>query len=388
MAFLSSKEKNRSHCTGLVLPGGGARGAYQVGVLKAIAEMSPQKKSPFEVVTGVSVGSINAAAVASHSTDFKSGMKRMEAMWRHLHAHDVYRTDFGAVLMNIGHWLSAILLGGLGNENPISIFDNTPLKKLLDQRIDYKAIEEAIKQEDLRALAVTASGLTSGHAITFFQGQESLVGWERTRRVGWHETIKTKHLIASSALPFVFRAQNVGNEYFCDGSLRLTAPLSPAIRLGAERILVIGARDMGPNPLPETPSQAELPSLGEIGGYMLDIVFSDNLDSDIERMTRINKTLEHLSAKKRKEYSLRKIELENIYPSRDMRDIAKKHARELPWTIRMLLRGLGAWGRDWRLPSYVLFEPGFIGELIDLGYSDAMEREDDLRDFLHFSDET
>lgn len=383
MPFLSAKQKNQAECNGLVLPGGGARGAYQVGVLKAISEMSDNKQSPFKVVTGVSVGSVNAAAVASHSKDFKGGMQRMEAMWSNLHAHNIYRTDLGAVLTNIFHWLATVTVGGLGRDNPLSIFDNTPLKHLLEERIDYPAIKKAIEEGDLRALAVTASGLTSGHAITFFDGIDELVEWERTRRVGTKADIKGRHLLASAALPLIFRPQFVDKEYYTDGSLRLTAPLSPAIRLGAQSVLVIGARDLNPNKLPEHGSQADIPALGEIAGYVLDIVFSDNLEADIERMCRINQTLSVMSSRKAEKSDLRQIDIHMINPSKDLRLIAKKHAYELPWTIRMLLRGLGAWGRDWRLPSYVLFEPGFIKELIELGYNDAMEQETSLREFLN-----
>ena len=383
MPFLSAKQKNQSECHGLVLPGGGARGAYQVGVLKAISEMSGNKQSPFKVVTGISVGSVNAAAVASHSKDFKGGMQRMEAMWSNLHAHDIYRTDLAAVLTNIFHWLATVTMGGLGRDNPLSIFDNTPLKHLLEERIDYPAIKKAIEEGDLRALAVTASGLTSGHAISFFDGIDELVEWERTRRVGTKAEINSRHLLASAALPLVFRPQFVDREYYTDGSLRLTAPLSPAIRLGAQSVLVIGARDLNPNKLPEEGSQADVPALGEMAGYILDIVFSDNLDADIERMCRMNQTLSFMSSRKQEHSDLRQIDIHMINPSKDLRLIAKKHAYELPWTIRMLLRGLGAWGRDWRLPSYILFEPGFIKELIELGYTDAMEQETALREFLN-----
>lgn len=381
MLFSSAKQKNRSDCTGLVLPGGGARGAYQVGVIKAISEFCEDEKSPFQVVTGVSVGSINAASVASHASEFKTGTARMEAMWRNLHTHDIYRTDAAAVITNFFKWAGAILFG-MGGESHISIFDNTPLEKLLEKRIHYDKIDKAIEDGDLRALAVTASGLTSGYAITFFQGQEELVEWERARRVGLASEIKTKHLLASAALPIIFKAQRIGSEFFCDGSVRLTAPLSPPIRLGAERVLVIGARDLSPNELPQRESEAHYPSIGEIGGYMMDVVFSDNLDSDIERMSRINHTLSHLSNRQRAQNPLREIDIHTIYPSEDLRDIAQKHARQFPRSIRALLRGLGAWGGDWRLPSYLLFEPGFIGEVIDLGYNDAMAQKDTLIQFL------
>ena len=385
MVFLSAKRKNRSECGGLVLPGGGARGAYQIGVLKAIAEFSDKKQSPFEVIAGCSVGSINATAVAANASDFKAGMRRIESMWRGLRAHDVYRTDVSAVLGNMLHWLAAITIGGMGRDNPTSIFDNGPLRELLRKNINFDAIQKGIDNGDLRALALTASGLTSGYAITFFQGKDGLIGWERARRKGVEARLRAEHLLASAALPVIFKAQHIGSEYFLDGSLRLTAPLSPAIRLGASHILVIGARDLAPNKLPDEGTQAEHPSLGEIGGYMLDIVFSDNLDSDIERMCRINQSLSALPPKQAEKSEMRPIDIHMIHPSRDLRDIAKKHARELPRTIRMLLRGLGAWGKDWRLPSYILFEPGFVGELIDLGYQDAMEQEEILREFLKFS---
>jgi NTE family protein len=204
--------------------------------------------------------------------------------------------------------------------------------------------------------------------------------WQRARRDGIRVALKVEHLMASSALPLIFPAQLVGNQYYCDGSLRLQAPLSPAIHLGADRILVAGIRDERADP--ELDGVPSYPSLGQIGGYLLDIVFMDNLNADVERASRINETISLLPPDVADTYQLRKIDLMVIRPSRDIRDIAHRHIKDLPWTIRMLLRGVGGRDSGWQLPSYLLFEPSFCGALLDLGYQDAMNQRDALVNFL------
>lgn len=372
--------KNKPRYNGLVLPGGGARGAYQVGVLKGIARIMPGDECPFDVITGTSVGAINAVSLASHAHAYKVGVARSVRLWSHLHAGKVYKTGFMATTLTALHWITSIIFMGLGKYNPVALLDNSPLEKLLEAELNFDNLARNIDQGVIRAIAVSASSYARGKAVTFFEGSADIAEWQRKRREGKRTDLVTQHLMASAALPFMFSARKIGDEYFGDGSLRLHAPLSPVIHLGANRILVIGIRDK----TPDTPKREDQrhPSLGSIVGHMLDIAFSDNLDSDIERLRRINNTLSHMSEKRREKSGLKIIDIMQIQPSRDLREIASRYAHELPWTVRMLMRGVGSEDHDWRLPSFLLFEPGFINELIDLGYHDALARKDELIKFL------
>lgn len=375
-------EKKPGIYNGLVLPGGGARGAYQVGVLKGIADFMPDGKCPFDVITGTSVGGINAVSVASYAHKFKAGMALVEQLWSGLHAGQVYNADLSASLKTGLHWLSALLFLGLGKHNPVALLDNAPLEELLKQRIDFDSLHKNIDNGTLHAVAISASSYARGRAISFFEGREDLKEWVRKRREGVRDELTVQHLMASASLPFIFSARKIDNEYFGDGSLRLSAPLSPAIHLGARRILVTGIRDKKPDTVEETKHTDRHPSLGSLVGHMLDIAFSDNLDADIERLHRINKTIALLDEKQRAKTKLAHIDIMQIQPSEDLRDIAGRYIHELPWTIRMLLRGVGEEDKDWRLPSFLLFEKGFIRELIALGYDDAMERREEIMHFL------
>ena len=224
---------------GLVLPGGGARGAYQVGVLKALFEGLPPERNPFPVITGTSAGAINAAILASHAHRHLEGIARMEQVWANFRCEQVYRTGW---LHNLGaglHWLAALTLGGLGVANPRSLLDTAPLARLLQQRFREDGVETAIAQGALRGVAITAAGYSTARAVSFFQGVEEIENWSRVRREGRRAHINYLHLMASSALPLLFPARRLGHEYYGDGGLRMTAPLSPAIRLGADRLAEI-----------------------------------------------------------------------------------------------------------------------------------------------------
>ena len=226
---------------------------------------------------------------------------------------------------------------------------------------------------------MSASGYADSRVVTFFQGAAELTGWQRARRDGVAARLTVDHLMASTALPFLFPARLVNDQYFGDGSLRLTAPLSPAIRLGADRILVIGTRDTSRDPIPR---QAAYPSAGDLAGHLLDIAFNDNLDNDIERLRHVNDIFKAMSVEARSSVGIRHIGIMTVAPSRDLRAIAREHADALPWTIKSMLKGVGAWRSNWRLASYLLFERPYVEALIELGYQDALMRKDEILEFL------
>ena len=369
----------------LVLPGAGARGAYQVGVLKAVASLLPKNAhNPFAVISGTSAGAINAAVLAGRAANFERGVRDMERVWANFSADQVYRTDAWTMLKSSLHWLAAAVFGGLGVRNTSSLLDNAPLRKLLARDVRFGGIGRAIERGHLEALAVTASAYTSARSVTFFQGKRTLKPWSRVRRIGRAERINIDHLMASAAVPFVFPAVKLDGEYYGDGSMRHRAPLSPAIHLGADRMLVIGVRDERPDPEPPADGHPTPPTFAHLGGYMLDTLFMDGLYADLERLARLNRIVEQTAPERRQSLdNLRPLHTLVIVPKDDIRAIASRHAEELPRGVRLLLGGLGAMNRNgMQLVSYLLFESGFTRELIDMGFRDALAMEEELRAFL------
>jgi NTE family protein len=370
----------------LVLPGAGARGAYQVGVLKAVAGLLPERApNPFSVICGTSAGAINAAVLAGRAAHFEHAVKDMEEVWGNFAAAQVYRSDDWTMLKTSLHWLAAAVFGGLGVRNPASLLDNAPLRDLLAQNVRFDGIGRAIEQGHLDAVAVTASAYATARSVTFFEGRPELASWTRIRRIGRATRLTIDHLMASAAVPFVFPPVRIGGEFYCDGSMRHRAPLSPAIHLGADRMLVVGVRDERSDAEPPTSSTPAQPTFAHLGGYMLDTLFMDGLYTDLERLSRTNRILEQLGDRKLSGTlaALRPLHTLVIVPRQDLRSVAAQFVRELPPGVRILLRGLGASSNSGlQLVSYLLFESGFTRALIDMGYRDAMEMEDELRAFL------
>jgi NTE family protein len=369
--------------TALILSGGGARAAYQIGVLKAIDELlSEPEHNPFPILCGTSAGAINAASLAVRCQHFHRAVTHMVEVWENFHVHQVYRSDVLGVAASGAHWLAALMVGWLLRVSPRSLLDNSPLEDLLKKSIDFTRIDEAMVSGALYALSITASGYSSGESISFYQGG-GREGWHRTQRVGCQCTIGIEHLMASSAIPFFFPAARINREYFGDGSMRQLAPISPAIHLGADRVLVIGVGRMN-EPHERTHSEA-YPTLAQIAGHALSSIFLDSMAADIERMQRINKTISLIPAGVRDPggVALRPVDVLVISPSERLDDIAVKHAKSLPWTIRLLLGGIGATSRrGGALLSYLLFEKPYTHALIELGYHDAMARRDEVMAFL------
>lgn len=391
---------------GLVLTGGGARAAYQVGVLHALSDLhrrcgQRRDTNPFAVITGTSAGAINASALACAADDVWAGVDRLVAVWRNFRADQVYRADALGVARSGARWLGLMSLGWAlarwRKARPRSLLDNAPLHALLQNMVPLQRLPALISQGHLKALAVSASSYTSGQHVTFFQGEPTLEPWVRSQRYAVSSAITHDHLLASSAIPFVFPSMALpvpeGLQYFGDGSMRQSAPIAPAIHLGAHRVLVVGAgrmhepRDAGPQP----PPMPAYPTLAQIAGHALSNIFLDALSVDVERVQRINQTLSLVPAAARSHSRLQPVELLVIAPSQRLDEVAARHLDALPRPVLVMLGALGVSksnqeARNAALASYLLFEADYTCELMALGYQDTWQRRDEVAKFFGWTD--
>ena len=383
--FPASRARPRA---GLVLTGGGARAAYQVGVLKAVRDiLGKPAKNPFPIVCGTSAGAINAATLAVFADDFSRGVANLLEVWEHMRCHHIYRTDAWHILRNGARWLAAMML--LSRHNPVSLLDNAPLAQMLEKNLDFARIQQHVDAGALYAVCVTASGYTTGQSVSFFQGGSGLEGWERNQRIGAAVTLKREYLLASAALPFLFPAVKVHREYFGDGSMRQIAPVSPALHLGADRVLIVGTGRQAAVESSRARSNV-YPSLAQIAGHALNSIFLDSLMVDIERLERINRTVRLVPQERLSEsgLQLRPVRVLFITPSQPLERIAARFIHELPRTVRFILRPTGALNRSGsNLASYLLFEEPFCRALIDLGYEDTMALEAEVKAFFEPQEE-
>jgi NTE family protein len=377
--FPGNRTRSRA---GLVLTGGGARAAYQVGVVKAVRDvLDNPRKNPFPILCGTSAGAINAVTLGVLADDFSRAVANLLEVWENMRCHHIYRTDAWHIIKSGASWLAAMML--IRRKAPVSLLDNSPLAQMLSRNLPFDRIQSNIDAGCLYALCVTASGYTSGQSVSFFQGVPGLQAWERNQRLGASVELKLEYLLASAALPFIFPAIKVHREYFGDGSMRQIAPVSPALHLGADRVLIVGTGR-------QTTEQArtrgnDYPSFAQIAGHALNSIFLDSLAVDIERLERINRTVKLIPPERLADSStqLRPVKVMVISPSQPIERIAARFLHELPTTVRFILKPTGALNRSGsNLASYLLFEPSFCRALIDLGYQDTISREKEIKEFF------
>ncbi len=366
----------------LILSGGGARAAYQVGVLKSLTQYLPRNhKLPFPVLCGTSAGAINATALACYASCFHLGVRKLEWVWKNFKTSQVYDASFsevaGYILRNyVSSWRSGYI-----TRHPGSLLNNQPLRFLIKRLLDFSRIDRNIMSGNLNAISISASCYSERNAVNFFQGKESFKGWKRHHRMGVPCTLEIDHLLASSAIPLVFPPVKIGEDYYGDGAIHESAPLSAPIHLGARKIMIIGVvKDKPDNPHPHLTKRL---NSAQIAGHLLDTIFSDALDSDIERMRRVNQTLNLLTAKQKRQTDLKPVDCLIINPSKSIQELAWKYYDEMPGGIKTLLRLIGVnRSGESSLLSYLMFEGKFCSELIQLGYKDGLKKQDEIRKFL------
>lgn len=374
---------------GLVLSGGGARAAYQVGALRALAEIVGGRATPFSIIAGLSAGAINGAAIASGADAFATATEQLTETWMGLTPETVYRTDTTS-LAGLGvRWLKDLTTGGvLGRSRANHLLDTSPLRELLTRTLDLDRAALHVQSGLLRGLAVSATNYLTGTTVTFYDGSKELAPWVRNDRVAFHQTLTIDHVMASAAIPVFFPPVSIDGKPFGDGGVRMTTPISPAIHLGADKILGIGiryARTRDQTLALNRDVRSERVSAAQVAGVLLNALFLDSLDNDMERLQRINRTLSYVPEGARRDSPdlLRQIPALLLRPSQDLGRLAADEYERFPAMLRHLLRGVGASGQSgWDLLSYLAFQPGYVGKLIDLGHADTLERRAEIEAFF------
>ncbi len=375
----------------LILSGGGARAAYQVGVLKALAAILPEgRHNPFPIICGTSAGAINAVTLAAYEGSFRDAVAELEAVWLDLEPGDVYRYGFSEVLRGVWRAVGSLFNQGVGRDKPIAVLDNSPLRDLIERTVHFEKLDRAIARGDLHAVSVTAMGYSSGQSVAFFQGRQDIEGWSRHRRVGRPALLNADHLMASSAIPTLFPSTKIEHEYYGDGAMRQLAPISPALHLGADALFIIGVSgNRAPKPR-HAPRLRHSPSIAQVVGHMLNSAFVDTLEGDIEHLERLNELVDLIPDEVKDAQNIRLKRVENmvVWPSEEVDKIAGRKVRSLPNSLRAFLRSTGATasGGGAMAASYLLFARPFIEEMIALGHRDAMWEADAMRAFFHTGD--
>lgn len=367
---------------GLVLTGGGARGAYQAGVLRAVAEIQGPGPMPFRVVAGTSAGSINAVYLAGRAEDFQAATTGLWKVWADIRPDSVFRTDAGALTKIGASWLTDLGLGAwMGSGHGRSLLDTAPLRATLEGVLDVEAARRNVTRGVLTGLAVSATRYDTGLGVTFYDANPKVDPWHRRTRAAEPARVGLDHVLASSAIPIFFPATRVDGVWYGDGGVRMQSPLSPAIHLGARRILAIGVQKAAGRP---ARGGSAYPSKAETAGLLLDALFMDALDADVERCERINRTLALLPDRGfSKESPLHPVATLAFQPTRDLGTIGTHTLDSFPYVLRHLLRGLGANDAEgWELVSYLAFDGLYTRELLDAGYADGMQRRAEIEAFL------
>lgn len=380
MGLLTDSSKRK---IGLILSGGGARAAYQIGVLRAIANILPKyAKNPFHVISGTSAGALNAVSLATHAHRLSTGVRTLEYIWKNISSDQIYDPESGSLLSSASTVLLS-MVSGRGSDNAVTLLDNAPLNVLLKRVIKFERLQRNIDIGLLDAISVTASAYGSGESVSFYQAIKGIEEWAGPHRIGLRTKLDINHLMASSAIPIFFPAVKLDRQYFGDGAIRQLAPTSPALHLGARRLLAIGVSGNSTK-APLEDEMTEQPSLTQILGHILNSAFVDTLENDLEFLRHMNEVIPHVPAEliERNNIHMAEVELLEISPSQELNLIAMQFYDELPKPMSRYIKE----GSSGSLLSLVLFEKGFCTALWQLGFDDAMEKEEEIKTFFSAQD--
>lgn len=378
---------------GLVLTGGGARSAYQAGVLRGLHQVAVEEKLGdqfrFNVFSGISGGAINASYLASHADTWDQAIESLWQRWQKLTLEAVVETDVWPLLKKVTKVGTNLGFGGVfwKKKKPTELLSSEPLRKMLAGGSNFERFQNNLKSGLVQGLGLTATHYGYGTSVTFYQGQSNIKSWARRNRIGLPTVLSNEHVMASAAIPFLFPPILIDGAYYGDGAMRMSAPLSPAIHMGAHKILAIGVRysrsESEVYKRVESPGDMKSVSLADIAGATLNALFLDAVDSDVERLERINRTLSLIHEDKKHPEALKNIPVLIVRPSQDLGALAKGQLSKFSWTMRHLLRGLGASeerGSD--LISYLAFDHSYTGQLLELGYKDALNQRQSILEWL------
>ena len=370
----------------LTLPGGGARAAYQAGVLKAISDICKFNESPFKIISGISAGGINGMWVAAGAKDFKKSTHELWDLWQKISVSDVYKTDTLTLLQTGATWVRNLSLGEwFGKSHITYLLDTSPLGEFLKRKINFPSIRENLETGLIYGLSLSTTDYHSGMAVTFISGDKALKPWSHSLSSGQRAELTLRHVLASAAIPIFFPPVHIDGHDYGDGGIGLKTPLSPAIHMGASRILIIGVQNPKSAEIEKKASKNHGATIGDVSGTLLNSLFLNSLDGDIERLQLLNRTVSIFTPEQLKSDvdHLRAIPMLLIRPSKDLSCVGAKELAHFPFTIRHVLKGLGITDqKGWDLLSYLAFDTVYSATLLELGYNDAIAIKADVLKFF------